>query len=159
MQPGHPHLHGKSVPRTCPASATAANGTDVVSLSPPDGENMNGRISMQAAASSNLLLTDLSSFSGYGELQEATQPRRILPTNYFEASQRRSKHADFHGVREQACSFSTVRLWRFGRCVLLQMRAVKDASELLVNLPLGKEYQSIGRYYQALCKYQRGRNC
>jgi hypothetical protein len=38
-----------------------------------------------------------------------------------------------------------------------QMRAVEDVSELLVNLPLGREYASVGRYYQALCTYQRGR--
>lgn len=40
---------------------------------------------------------------------------------------------------------------------LRQMDVVEHASQLLIHLPLGNKYQSIGNYYQALCVYREGR--
>jgi tetratricopeptide (TPR) repeat protein len=127
------------------------NGADFVSLSPRDGEKTNGRISMQTAASSNLVLTDLSSFKQLAGLQKDIS------------------HAEFYQQILSGLIRGVYRNQIFtqlgNRLVALadhayglgQMRAVEEGSQLLVNLPLGREYESIGRYYQALCIYRRGR--
>ena len=39
---------------------------------------------------------------------------------------------------------------------LRQMDAVEQTSQLLIHLPLGNKYKSIGSYYHALCVYRKG---
>ena len=105
---------------------------------------------MQASANSNLILTDLSSFKPLAGLHKDIS------------------HAAFHyqiiselmrGVyRKQTFSQlgnTLVALAQHSYSLRLT-DAVEKASDFLLNLPLGPEYQSVGRYYQALCIYRRG---
>jgi tetratricopeptide (TPR) repeat protein len=106
---------------------------------------------MQTAASSNLVLTDLSSFSRRGELQ-----RQLSHGGFYQQI--------ISGLIRGAYSTQTftelgnrlVALVRHAYS-LRQMRAVEEGCQLLLNLPLGRGYESVGRYYQALCIYRRGR--
>jgi len=66
---------------------------------------------MQAAASSNLVPTDLSSSSWYGELQKQLSHGGFYQQIISGLVRGVYGQTDSHGVREQACSFSTVRLW------------------------------------------------
>jgi tetratricopeptide (TPR) repeat protein len=151
MQLGHPHVHGALELIACPASATVANGAEFVSFSPRDGENTNGRISMQAAANSNLILTDLSSFKWLAGLQKDISHAAFYQQVLSELIRGAYRKQTFPELGNRLVALAD-HAYGVG-----QMRAVEEGSQLLLNLPLGKEYESIGRYYQALCIYRRGR--
>jgi tetratricopeptide (TPR) repeat protein len=143
-------MHGALEPITCPASAAVANGAEFVSLSPRDGENTNGRMNMQAAANSNLILTDLSSFKRLAGLQKDLSHGAFYQQVLSEL---------IRGVyRKQTISELGNSLVALAEHTydLRDTDTVEKASEFLLNLPLGKEYEDVGRYYQALCIYRRG---
>jgi tetratricopeptide (TPR) repeat protein len=105
---------------------------------------------MQAAANSNLILTDLSSFKRLAGL-----PKHISHAAFYQ----QVLSELIRGVyRKQTVTELGNRLVALVRhaYALRQMRAVEVTSQLLLNLPLGKEYENVGRYYQALCIYRRG---
>jgi len=105
---------------------------------------------MQTAASSNLVLTDLFSFSKFGDLQK------------------QFSHGGFYqqiisGLIRGAFGKQTLTELVNGLVALVrqayavrQIRVVEEGCQLLLNLPIGREYESVGRYYQALCIYRRG---
>ena len=112
--------------------------------------NLNGRINMQASANSNLILTGLSSF------KRLDGPQKNFRQSAF---YRKVLSELIRGVYRKE-TFSEL-----GNCLvtladhaygLRQVDTVEKTSELLLNLPLGREYESIGRYYQALCIHQGG---
>jgi tetratricopeptide (TPR) repeat protein len=105
---------------------------------------------MQALANNNPILTDLSSFERLAALQKDISH----PMFYQQIIS-----GLISGVyRKQTLSQLGDRLVASAELTysLRQIDAVQKASGFLLNLPLGEEYQSVGRYYQALCIYQRG---
>ena len=106
---------------------------------------------MQTAASSNLVLTDFSSFSGYGELQ-----KQISHGGFYQQVLPGLVRGVYGKQTLTELGNRLVALIRHAYGVR-QIRVVEEASQLLLKLPLGKEYKGVGRYYQALCTYQRGR--
>jgi tetratricopeptide (TPR) repeat protein len=105
---------------------------------------------MQAAANNNLILTDLSSFKRLAAL-----PKEISHSTFYQ----QIISGLIRGVyrkqtfSELGNSLVTLADHAYG---LRQIDVVQKAGDFLLNLPLGAEYESIGRYYQALCIYQRG---
>ena len=106
---------------------------------------------MQAAANSNLILTDLSSFKRLAGLQKDISHAAFYQQVLSELIRGVYRKQTFTELGDRL-----VALLRHAYA-LREIAAVEEASELLLELPLGREYQSIGAYYQALCIYQRGR--
>ncbi|HTG17853.1 MAG TPA: hypothetical protein VK747_21575 [Blastocatellia bacterium] len=105
---------------------------------------------MQALANNNPILTDLSSFERLAALQ-----KDISHSTFY---QQIISGLISGAYRKQTLSKLGDRLVASAELTysLRQIDAVQKASGFLLNLPLGEEYQSVGRYYQALCIYQRG---
>jgi tetratricopeptide (TPR) repeat protein len=105
---------------------------------------------MQAVADNSLILTELSSFKRLAGLQKDFRQSAFY---------RRVLSELIRGVyRKQAFSELGNSLVKLADHAydLRQIDTFEKASDFLLNLPLGAEYESIGRYYQALCIYQRG---
>jgi len=105
---------------------------------------------MKALANNNPILTDLSSFERLAALQ-----KDISHSTFYQ----QIISGLISGVyRNQTFSQLGDRLVALADHAygLRQIDTVEKARDFLLNLPLGAEYESIGRYYQALCIYQRG---
>jgi len=105
---------------------------------------------MQAAASSNLILTDLSSFKQLAGLQKDISHAGFYQQVLSELI--RGIHRK-QTLTELGDGLVALAEHAYGR---RETDAVEKASQLLLNLPLGSEYKSVGRYYQALSIYQQG---
>ena len=120
----------------------------MVSLLP--GEKTNGRVSMQPTANNNLVLTDFSSFGPLADL-----PKTVSSGGFYQriASQ-------LIGVVHKEQFFRELG----DRLVVLaehshvfrQTEILEQVSEALFGLPLPREYEVVGRYYQALCVQRFG---
>jgi tetratricopeptide (TPR) repeat protein len=111
---------------------------------------LNGRVNMQASANSNPILTDLSSFKWLAGLQKDFRQSAFYRKVLSELIRGVYRKQSFS---ELGNSLVTLADHAYG---LRQIDTFEKASDFLLNLPLGAEYESIGRYYQALCIYQRG---
>jgi tetratricopeptide (TPR) repeat protein len=105
---------------------------------------------MQAVADNNLILTELSSFKRLAGLQKDFRQSAFYRKVLSELIRGVYRKQTFS---ELGNSLVTLADHAYG---LRQIDTVHKASDFLLNLPLGAEYESIGRYYQALCIYQRG---
>ena len=112
--------------------------------------NLNGRANMQASANSNLILTELSSFNRLAgtqkDFRQSAFYRKVL-SELIRGVYRKETFSELGNC------LVTLADHAYG---LRQVDTIEKTSELLLNLPLGGEYESIGRYYQALSIYQRG---
>ena len=115
-----------------------------MSLSPLEGENHIGSASMQKAASSNLVLTDLSSFKRLAELE-----KRVSHAGLYQGIAR-ARIRDFH--TERALTYLATKLAFIGDYAysIRQPDIVGDVGSLLLSLPLSRKVESAGHYYQAL---------
>src|SRR6266404_1673232 len=143
MQPGAPQSH-RSPMIVCPARATVANGVDLVSLYPSEAENHIGNTSMNTPASSNLILTALSSFERLAEGERRCSHGGL----YQEIAQTliRGVHTR-HGLEDLAAKLT----WVADRAHSIhQFNVVADVGQFLFNLPLSAQLESVGHYYRAL---------
>jgi tetratricopeptide (TPR) repeat protein len=107
-------------------------------------------MNMQAAANSNLILTDLSPFKQLAGLHQDISHSAF----YQQVLSKLIK-----GVyRKQTFTELGDRLVALAEHAysLRDTDAFEKTSDFLMILPLGAEYQSVGRYYQALCILRRG---
>ncbi len=143
MQPPEPHSHQLPV-KLCPASATVANGVELVSLSPIEGENHIGSASMHTTATSNLVLTDLFSFKRLAE-----HDKRVSHAGLYQGIAR-TLIRGFH--TERALTDLATKLTSIGDHAysIRQPETVGDVGQLLLSLPLSRQMESAGAYYQAL---------
>lgn len=152
MQPGVPHSHHPPV-SMCPASATEANGVEFARLlSAEEAENNNGRMSMQTAANNNLVLTDLSSFKRFADLNAAM--------SYSGLYQFGASHLITGLYSRQVADYLGCRLVELAECYYAsrKMGDLEKVSQILVTAPeLPRLYENIGKYYQALCIQGFGR--
>jgi hypothetical protein len=132
---------------TCPAIATVANGTELICLSPVEGEKKIGSISMQTAAKSNLTRMSFSSFNrkaGWMPTIEKPELNQQISQAIIRRIHRRQSLTvlaeELVAVADQAFPFR-------------QMDAVEQASDILLNLPLPREFKSIASYYKGFCLY------
>ncbi len=150
MQPVEPQLH-QSPARLCPASATVANGVELVSLSPIEGESHIGSASMHTTATSNLFLTESSSFKRLAELEN-----RVSHAGLYQGIARTLTRV-FHA--ERALTDLATKLASVGdhAYAIRQPDIVGDVGLLLLSLPRSQQVESAGYYYQALSLNQFGR--
>ena len=152
MQPGVPHSHQPPV-SMCPASATEANGVEFARfLSAEEAENNNGRMSMQTAANNNLVLTDLSSFKRFADLNAAM--------SYSGLYQFGASHLITGLYSRQVADYLGCRLVVLAECYYAsrKMGDLEKVSQILVTAPeMPRLYENIGKYYQALCIQGFGR--
>jgi len=112
--------------------------------------NLNGRANMQASANSNLILTELSSFKRLAGLHQD-----ISHSAFYQQVLSKLVKGVYRKETFTELGDRLVALVRHAYA-FRQMRTVQETSQLLLNLPLGREYESVGRYYRALCIYRRG---
>lgn len=126
------------------------NAVELVGLSPKEGEDHRGRKKMQTAAKSSFVLTETSSLEMLNGLPKA------------------SRQGEFYQQITEAIIKGTYKKQSFielgNRLVavadrayaLRQMDVVEQASHIILNLPLPRDYGSIARYYQAYCIKRSG---
>ena len=122
-----------------------------MSLSPIEGENHIGSASMQKAASSNLVLTDFSSFKRLAELE-----KRVSHAGLYQGIAR-AHIRDFHTERaltDLASKLASVGDYAYS---IRRPDIVGNVGLLLLSLPLSGQVESAGYYYQALSLNQFGR--
>lgn len=107
---------------------------------------------MQTAARSNLFLTEFSSLINVADIKTANKQAEFYQQFVYGL---------IKGVRtKQALIQAGDRLIALAEHFyqLRQMQVVEQVSQLLISLPLPREYESIANYYRALC-IKRGTNC
>jgi hypothetical protein len=122
-----------------------------VILSSGEAENQSGRMSMQTAANNNLVLTDFSSFRRFADSQGAIsyggfyqQLASELVKGAYKEHVSRELGDRLVVLAEQAHAFR-------------QMDVLEQVSQILLSLPLPRRYETVGRYYQAICTQRFGR--
>jgi tetratricopeptide (TPR) repeat protein len=129
-----------------------ADGAELLGLLPKEGEDHRGNEKMQRAAKSNFVLTE--SFSLELELLTGSLKASRQGEFYQQIAQ-----ALIKGVRtKEALTSLGERLTKFAHYAYSsrQMDVVEQVSQVLMNLPLGREIRNIARYYQAFCIKRRG---
>ena len=128
-----------------------ANTVGLVGLSPVAGEKTTGRINMQTAASSNLILTDFSSLKRLADLENAIsyggfyqQLASELVKGIHARQFLRALGEELVVLVEHAHAFR-------------QLDALERVSKVLQTAPLPRPYREVGLYYQALCAQRFGR--
>jgi hypothetical protein len=143
MQPGAPHSHQPPI-TVWPARATVANGAELVSLSPLEGENHMGSASKHTAASNNLVLTSFSSLKRLAEFEKRFSHAGLyqgIAQNLIRGLKTNQALADF--VAKLASVADDAHQIR-------QFEVVGHVGRLLLNLPLFRHLESVGLYYEAL---------
>ena len=107
---------------------------------------------MQAAANSNLILTDLSSFKRLAELQKDISHGGFYQQIISELISGVYSEQIFTHLRNGLAALAE---HAYG---LRQMKVVEQASQLILNLPLGRAHESVARYYEALCLHRKGQS-
>lgn len=124
--------------------ATVANGGDFVSLSPLEGENHIGSASIQTPANNNLVLTSFSSFEQLAGLQRHTNPVGLYQGIARSLFDRIRANQTFHEVTARLTSIADHGY------LIREAETVGLVSELLLRLPVRRELEGAGYYYQAL---------
>lgn len=121
-------------------------------LSPTVGDKKTGRINMQTAAKSNLAFTLISSFNPMAGIQSAIGK----PEHNQQISQtvirRINRRQSLNHIAERLIAIADIAY------PLRQMETVEQASDILLGLPLPREYKSIASYYKAFCIKRRGQS-
>ena len=107
---------------------------------------------MQAAANTNLVITDLSSFKQLAGLQKDISHGGFYQQIISELMSGVFAEQIFTRLGNRLAALAD---HAYG---LRQMNVVEQASQLILNLPLDREYESVGRYYGALCLYRKGQS-
>lgn len=128
-----------------------ANGVESVSLSPFEGENHIGSASMGTTASNNLVLPSFSSLKHLAEFERQLSHAGL----YRGIGQKLIKgvHAS-QTLTDFATRLAPIADQAYS---LRRLDVVGAAAQLLLNLPLSREWESAGHYYQALALNQGGR--
>jgi hypothetical protein len=114
-------------------------------LLPVEAENQSGRASMQTAAKNSLVLTDSSSLKRFADIETTISYGGFY--QLFASGLIRSGHIK-QVVREVLNRLVVLAEHSYA---LRQMSTLEKFSEVLVNSPLPRQYEPVGRYYQALC--------
>ena len=104
---------------------------------------------MQIAANNNLVLTRLSSFGTIGGTYQAFKHQGLYQRIAL-AITKGARESRFCEAGDSLISVAAHAL------DLHQTEIVEQISEVLINAQPGREYQDIGRYYQAMCMLRRG---
>jgi len=121
-----------------------ANGAELVSLSPIEGENHIGNASKHTAASNNLVLTSFSSLKRLAEFEKRVSHAGLyqgIAQILIRGLNTRQALAEF--------AFKLVSV-ADDAYLIRQFDVVNYVGRLLLNLPLSRRFESIGDYYQAL---------
>ena len=135
----------------CPAITTVAKGVELVSLLPVEGENQIGRVSMQTAADNNLVLIESFSSRRFAEFQKQAGYGRLyqqILSGLIKDTYSKQFFTDLGNKLIASAEYI------YG---LRRIEDVEQISQLLLNLPLTDDYRIIGRHYEALCLYQKGK--
>jgi hypothetical protein len=106
-------------------------------------ENHIGRVKMQRAAKSNLILTTGSSFTVLGGTYQAIEREELYQHITF-ALMRGAYRKQLADVGNELIVMADHALG------LRQVDVAERISEVLINAPLPREYHNIGQYYRAL---------
>ena len=114
-------------------------------LLPVEAENQSGRASMQTAAKNSLVLTDSSSLKRFADIETTI--------SYGGFYQLIASRLILDGQIQQVVRRVLNRLVVLAEhsYAFRQMSTLEKLSEVLVNSPLPRQYEPIGRYYRALC--------
>ncbi|HST20240.1 MAG TPA: hypothetical protein VLR90_03950 [Blastocatellia bacterium] len=130
---------------------TVAKGAELVSLLSVKDENKMGIESMQIAADNNLVLIDSFSSRRFAEFQKQAGYGRLyqqIVSGLIKDTYSKQFFSDLGNKLVAAAEYT------YG---LRRMEEVEQLSHLLLNLPLADKYRMIGRHYEALCLYQKGK--
>lgn len=144
-------LQAAPVPTICPAITTVAKGVELVSLLSVKDENKMGRVSMQIAADNNLVLIDSFSSRRFAEFQKQAGYGRLYQQIVSGLIKDTYSKQFFTSLGDRLAALAE-QLYPLRR-----MEEVEQISQLLLNLPLASEYGIIGRYYEALGLYHKGK--
>jgi hypothetical protein len=128
----------------CPARATVANGAELVSLSPLEGENHIGSASMHTTASNNLVFTSFSSLKRLAKPEE-----RVSHAGLYQGIAQNLTR----GLKtNQAFGEFAARLVSLAdhAHLIRQFDIVGHVGQLLLHLPLSRQLEGLGDYYQAV---------
>ena len=136
----------------CPAIATVLNAAELIGLLPKVGDDHRGRQKMQTAAKSSFAL--IENFSLDLEMLIRLQKANRQAEFYQQITR-----AIIKGVHtKESLTRLGQRLTNLAQYAYAsrQMDIVEQVSQVLMNLPLGREIRNIARYYQAFCIKRRG---
>ena len=120
--------------------ATVANGVDLMSLSPFDGEKHMGSINIQTAASRNLVLTASSSFKRLTDLQRQVEEDKL----YQAFAQTLSRLIQTsRTLADLASSIASLADHAYD---VRRLDIVASASQLILSLPSSNEVETVGRF-------------
>jgi tetratricopeptide (TPR) repeat protein len=128
-----------------------AKGVELVNLLSVETENQIGRVSMQIVADNNLVLIDSFSSRRFAEFQKQAGYGRLyqqIVSRLIKDTYSKQFFTDLGNKLVASAEYA------YG---LRRMEEVEQLSQLLVNLPLADEYRITGRYFEALCLYQKGK--
>jgi hypothetical protein len=106
---------------------------------------------MQTAANTSLILTDLSSFERFADLQTAISYGGFYQQLASELVKGVHKAQIFCEVGDRLVMLAEQSH------AFRQMDVLEQVSQVLVSLPLPRQYETVGRYHQALCIHNFGR--
>jgi hypothetical protein len=114
-------------------------------LLPVEAENQSGRASMQTAAKNSLVLTDSSSLKRFADIETT-----ISYGGFYQLiASRLIRGGQFKQVVHEVLNRLVVLAEH--SYAFRQMSTLEKLSEVLVNSPLPRQYEPVGRYYRALC--------
>lgn len=108
-------------------------------------------MSMQKTAKSSLVLIDSFSFTGLAGLLKPD-----TPGEFYQQFMRGFAKGTFQKQTVKALGDRLIVLAEHTYS-LRQMDAFERIAEILLNVPLGNEYQRLARYFQALCIFRKGK--
>lgn len=105
---------------------------------------------MQTAAKSNLAFTVISSFNPMVDIQSAIGRPEFNQQIFQTVIRRINRRQSLNQLAEKLIAIADIAY------PLRQMETVEQASDILLSLPLPREYKSIASYYKAFCIKRRG---
>jgi tetratricopeptide (TPR) repeat protein len=106
---------------------------------------------MHTAARNSLALIDLFSLKQVAEMKTATSHAGFYQHVVSELTKGICTRQVFTDLGNKLIAIAEYAY------AIRRMDIVEQASQFLLNLPLSREYQSVGRYYEASCLYRKGK--
>jgi tetratricopeptide (TPR) repeat protein len=128
------------------------NAAELIGLLPKEGRDHMGREKMHTAAKSNLVFTenfslDLEMLTGLPKASRQAEFYQQITRSLIKGAYKKQSFIEL-GNRLVAVADRAY--------ALRQMDVVEQASLILLNLPLPRDYRSIAQYYQAYCIKRSG---